>query len=585
MDFYKLNEIEDWACIKIVKYYRANSGQKTWTKVLDKIKKDLQIVASSDSTFDARRKRKAQEIIDSWKVEQQVLATGNVVSVDNRRITEKHRQEDQDDKEGTLDERNEIPLTQKKKIKLNIPQVENNNDVRRTDSEDEIIGTDTEQEYNMSKRFTTKNGGANKDAGVLTGPKRTITLECNDDDNSSEMPSLDFKKYKETYSKMEDAKKWTLTTGTIVENALYNFGLRCKHEHLSHSFVLDPNDGTYLNENVFTESELHEIRHFQTKQMPLMPPKLLKYLNSFNLQTASEIRKQVFNPEQMDQDFNKSRDFDRDWIRNTEYESNSLSSNHLELWFLIHVWSFIDKSFNDIEEVEVVSLSSSTRKNCKRTVSAVEDMERKKVGRKGDMIIRKSANEFGCAEAGQRFEGPNGTKLLQERGLKMPKMLKDMFNQLCLSFDQDECKTRKLETIGFLHAGLMATFLRLDSPAGYVCRISRTKSLYIASNVKEFGKIWHGRPGQKIVENMTRLIEQPDSDEEDQLQDLQDACNLTPPPSRKREIVKMPTCSDTPQKPKRVKEIPCDLLGSSTQLKVLGSELRKESIDNDVQDD
>ncbi|CAG8629038.1 8298_t:CDS:2 [Diversispora eburnea] len=116
MDFYKLNEIEDWACIKVVKYYRANSGQKTWTKVLDKIKKDLQIVAS-DPTFDARRKRKAQEIIDSWKVEQQVLATGNAVSVDNRRITEKRRQEDQDDREETLDERNKTPLTQKKKCK------------------------------------------------------------------------------------------------------------------------------------------------------------------------------------------------------------------------------------------------------------------------------------------------------------------------------------------------------------------------------------------------------------------------------------------------------------------------------------
>ncbi|CAG8609564.1 11384_t:CDS:2 [Ambispora leptoticha] len=132
MDFYKLNEIEDWACIKVVKYYRANSGQKTWTKVLDKIKKDLQIVAS-DPAFDARRKRKAQEIIDSWKiwtspmkrngsqynlkyqkVEQQVLATGNAVSVDNRRIIEKRRQEDQDDREETLDERNKTPLTRRK---------------------------------------------------------------------------------------------------------------------------------------------------------------------------------------------------------------------------------------------------------------------------------------------------------------------------------------------------------------------------------------------------------------------------------------------------------------------------------------
>ena len=53
------------------------------------------------------------------------------------------------------------------------------------------------------------------------------------------------------------------------------------------------------------------------------------------------------------------------------------------------------------------------------------------------MIIRKVTAEFGCAEAGRQFEGQNGTKLLQERGLKMPKMMKDMFNQLCKTFDQD----------------------------------------------------------------------------------------------------------------------------------------------------
>ncbi|CAG8565537.1 9279_t:CDS:2, partial [Ambispora gerdemannii] len=37
------------------------------------------------------------------------------------------------------------------------------------------------------------------------------------------------KNIKKAYDEMDDAKKWVLTTGT-VENALYDFGLRCKHE-------------------------------------------------------------------------------------------------------------------------------------------------------------------------------------------------------------------------------------------------------------------------------------------------------------------------------------------------------------------
>lgn len=36
----------------------------------------------------------------------------------------------------------------------------------------------------------------------------------------------------------------------------------------------------------------------------------------------------------------------------------------------------------------------------------------------------------------------------------MPKMMKDMFKHLCETFDQDDHKTRQLETIGFLHAGM-----------------------------------------------------------------------------------------------------------------------------------
>ncbi|CAG8624076.1 15273_t:CDS:2, partial [Racocetra fulgida] len=257
------------------------------------------------------------------------------------------------------------------------------------------------------------------------------------------------------YAEMQQEKKWTLSTGNIVENSLYFLDL--------------------IVEKVFTKNELQEIRSFQTKQMPLMPSELLKYLNKFS------------------------------FYRLQEYESNTLSSNHLELWYLVHVWSFIDKVFNDIEELEIVSLSSS-RKNRDRAVSAVIDMKRKMIGRRGDMII----------QAGRQFEGQNGTKLLLERGLKMPKVMKDMFNQLCNTFDHDERKTH--------------------SPAGYVCRISRTKSHFIASNIKEFG--------QKTLPVIVMAWK------------AKDSCNTTPPPSQKREMIKLPSCSDTPKSSKEVREIP-----------------------------
>ena len=57
-----------------------------------------------------------------------------------------------------------------------------------------------------------------------------LTPECTDDDNLKEMTALDYEKYKKAYAKMNNEKEWILTTGKIIEDALYNFGLHCKYE-------------------------------------------------------------------------------------------------------------------------------------------------------------------------------------------------------------------------------------------------------------------------------------------------------------------------------------------------------------------
>ena len=67
--FYDDTAIENWTCARIMEYYRSKSEQKDRKKVLDRIKKDLEEVEESDS-FDIRKKRKAREILDNWKVSQ-----------------------------------------------------------------------------------------------------------------------------------------------------------------------------------------------------------------------------------------------------------------------------------------------------------------------------------------------------------------------------------------------------------------------------------------------------------------------------------------------------------------------------------
>ncbi|KAF0517978.1 hypothetical protein F8M41_016822 [Gigaspora margarita] len=102
--------------------------------------------------------------------------------------------------------------------------------------------------------------------------------------------------------------------------------------------------------------------------------------------------------------------------------------DHLEGWILSCVWLFIDKAFENIEGVEAV------RENL---VASHHHLEK----------IR----EYGCEEVGKLYTGYNGTKILQDRRLKTPKMMMDQFDDLCIHMGSKEKKVRKLETIRFIH--------------------------------------------------------------------------------------------------------------------------------------
>ncbi|RUS30220.1 hypothetical protein BC938DRAFT_479702 [Jimgerdemannia flammicorona] len=224
------------------------------------------------------------------------------------------------------------------------------------------------------------------------------------DEPSGSDSEPDYESFTRAYNSMENDKKWVLTTGTIVEDALYDFGVKCTHEQYVYfvcSFIML----VYWND-------------FQKKVLPPVPWDLLQYLDSFRMRTTADLRRLVFRQEAMDENFDRHKDFDRDWIRNTvyllrEYEADSLTKKHLELWLLIHVWSFIDKAFEDISGIEAVRVVSSARKNGKRTVAALITLKRKMLGQRSDLIIRKISMEYGCAEAGRLFEGEKGTKLLR----------------------------------------------------------------------------------------------------------------------------------------------------------------------------
>ncbi|GBC08304.1 hypothetical protein RclHR1_08000001 [Rhizophagus clarus] len=298
------------------------------------------------------------------------------------------------------------------------------------------------------------------------------------------------------YEKFQDSRKWVLSTGKVVEDVLYNFASKCSYEHASHSFIIDPTDQSYIKEGIFTEEELNEIKTHKKRDLPEIPEDLLGYLMTFAKSTLHDLRRAIDQPIKFIQgEFNPEKHHDYDWIRYAmytilqEYEIGSLRKDHHERWYNMHLWcSIVDRCFSYVDDMETIrdescSIASGIRKNTNRTTSGVNKMERQKIGRKGDFILRTSSNlEFSGAEAGRTFKD-KGTKWLVESGLKLPKLLKDMIVQLANEAEWSEQVLRNLTTVGFVHADRRQMLLELDCPEGYVCRLSRGNIYKVADSI------------------------------------------------------------------------------------------------------
>lgn len=74
-------------------------------------------------------------------------------------------------------------------------------------------------------------------------------------------------------------------------------------------------------------------------------------------------------------------------------------------------------------------------------------MKKRTMGMWDGLLLQKGGAEYGYAEAGAKDEWPMG-------GLRAPKMLKDMLNNLALMCDHEKDLVAKLKTVGYIHSGV-----------------------------------------------------------------------------------------------------------------------------------
>lgn len=78
-------------------------------------------------------------------------------------------------------------------------------------------------------------------------------------------------------------------------------------------------------------------------------------------------------------------------------------------------------------------------------------MTRQRTGDAYDLVFKYLSSEVGCVEIGLHDKGPNGTKEVQEKGIKTPKMMKAFCCRILEQYPTSEAT--QIKTVGFVISG------------------------------------------------------------------------------------------------------------------------------------
>ena len=97
------------------------------------------------------------------------------------------------------------------------------------------------------------------------------------------------------------------------------------------------------------------------------------------------------------------------------------------------------------------SKACSEAKNKKRKLTGGKALARQKSGDAFDLVFKYLSTELGYVEIGLSDDGPNGTKLLNEKGFKTPRMMKVFISRIVDQFTNADVNNIKI--VGFIING------------------------------------------------------------------------------------------------------------------------------------
>ncbi|KAL0073762.1 hypothetical protein F4703DRAFT_1745744 [Phycomyces blakesleeanus] len=267
--------------------------------------------------------------------------------------------------------------------------------------------------------------------------------------------------------------KWVLSSGTVVEDAIYKHAKDFKVEHSLHSYVLSIDDQL---KSMFTAAEIKEIEkekmHYDRRTQPAeywCRNSILNYLDLF-------IESDNFTPFVTEQDLlNEMYGF----LRSTKNISRTITETGRQ------------------------SSASNSNKNSQRELGTNQQLVRQANGDCSDLTFKHLSSELGCVEIGLVDHGANGTKELQESKLKSPKMMRSFCKQI---INQYKIKANKIKIVSFIINGSFITAQVMTFTKGSVGILFFSPRLKMPENISQVPALLP--PILTLVYNCTLIIKE-----------------------------------------------------------------------------
>ncbi|KAI8374955.1 hypothetical protein EDC96DRAFT_340475 [Choanephora cucurbitarum] len=295
------------------------------------------------------------------------------------------------------------------------------------------------------------------------------------------------------FSAMNQEKKWCIAEDVYLEDIVFKIGQAKQREDICHSFIVDMNDLCYKTH--LSISQIKSVAAHGLSPLPSVSDALKKAMDDLKNQPTEDVLGFALDQLKVNKNNEEVYTFFLSFINMYQVKQSGFFSRSdlSETDIMVNVWKnvvdiqFMKSSKFTCYRGENTSLNSATRKQTE---------QRKKMGRRSDLLVRKGDAEFLYGEASLNSSDMD-KKNLYDSNIKTKKALKDMLHCLCQKVEPDTIP--RLRTVGLqfsskFHLLLLLLLLKyyvnlffspgfnleayyMDMPKGYCARVTKTPTI------------------------------------------------------------------------------------------------------------